>query len=242
MTETGKSVIEKVVLFVVDNAFGETPISKGQYQALDQLALRGQSGFVSTFTDSKDTVAQLIGAHYYSPENLSQELGPMKLAVFTDKSTYNGFGDVRSITGKSSKEIFDLIQVDFDSHGVIVVELNNLNILNEIVNLLLPLIDSTNHAICTICGYGPGSVIPKFQAPPVVDPSWKIIGPDAVETLSVDHPMLFISASQQLTRVDKVSFFSEREIEEHNGMGVLPICQLFREFSYYTGSTWKYGA
>jgi hypothetical protein len=51
-----------------------------------------------------------------------------------------------------------------------------------------------------------------------------------------------VSASEKLTRIDKVQAFDEGLFEELSAMGVLPICQLFREYSYYTGSSWKYGA
>lgn len=242
MTETGKNVIEKLVILVADAVFNETPIKEGQYKALDALSLRGQSGFVSTFKDSHDTLSQLIGTHYFALDKLSKLLGKMKLAVLKDKSTFSGFGEVFPITGESSTDIYNQIQNLLNSFNIVVVELHSISTMNELTEKLLPSIDENNVALIVLCGYGPNAKVPVFKTLPVVDPSWKVIGPDVVETLSVDHPMLFVSASKQLTRIDNVKFFSEKEIEEHCGMGILPICQLFRECSYYTGSTWKYGA
>ena len=240
---TEHSTVEKVVIFVVDSAFTSNEVEQGLYKSLDNLSARGQCGFVSTFTDSNDTISQLIGTHYFSPEKLSEELGPMKLAVLVDKSSYNAnFGDKTKISGMSTEQIADLINKSFSDHSVIVCELGGLKQLDEIVGKLLPGIDGSNHAICALIGYADGVKVPTFPTPPVVDPSWKVIGPDVVGTLSVEHPMMFITASKQLTRVDNVRFFGEKEVEDNCGMGCLPICQLFKEFSYYTGSTWKYGA
>lgn len=242
MTETGKNVVEKLVILVADGVFNENPIKEGQYKSLDKLSLRGQSGFVSTFKGSHDTISQLIGTYYFTIEKLTKMLGDMKLAVLKDKSTFSGFGEVFSIDGKSLTDIFDQIINLLNSFSIVVTELHSLSSMNEITEKLLPSIDRDNIALIVLCGYGQNAKVPTFKTLPVVDPSWKVIGPDVVETLSVDHPMLFVSASKQLTRIDNVRYFSEKEIEEHCGMGILPICQLFRECSYYTGSTWKYGA
>lgn len=242
MTETGKNVVEKLVILVADDVFNETPVVEGQYKALDALSLRGQSGYVSTFKDSHDTLSQLIGTHYFTIDKLSKLLGEMKLAVLKDKSTFSGFGEVFSISNNSTNGIYDQIQNRLNSFNIVVVELHSLSSMNELTEKLLPSIDQNNVALIVLCGYGQNAAVPVFRTLPIVDPSWKVIGPDVVETLSVEHPMLFVSASKQLTRIDNVKFFSEKEIEDHCGMGILPICQLFRECSYYTGSTWKYGA
>ncbi|KAK8899821.1 hypothetical protein M9Y10_002143 [Tritrichomonas musculus] len=242
MTETGKNVVEKLIILVGDNVFGAAPVKEGQFKALDSLALRGQCGFVSTFKDSHDTLSQLIGTHYFTIEKLSKLLGEMKLAVLKDQSTYSGFGEVFSIKEKSLNEIYNQIQNLLKTFCIVVVEMHSLDSINQMTERLFPSIDKENVALIVLCGYGPNAKIPIFKTFPVVDPSWKVIGPDVVESLSVEHPMLFVSASKQLTRIDNVKFFSEKEIEDHCGMGILPICQLFRECSYYTGSTWKYGA
>lgn len=242
MSKAEKDVVEKLVIFVVDNAFGRQQVQKGQYKALDQLALNGQSGFVSTFTDSNDTISQLVGSHYFSPDQLSTNLGPMRLSVLKDKSQFNAFGDIVSITGKSDNEIYDTIINSLKKDSIIITELNNLKQLDEFVGKFLPLIKTDNIAICILCGYAAGAEIPSFPSPPVVDQSWKVIGPDVVDKLTIKNPMLFVSQSKQLTRIDHVKVFNEKEIADKCGMGALPICQLFREFSYYTGSTWKYGA
>jgi hypothetical protein len=123
-----------------------------------------------------------------------------------------------------------------------VVELSGIQELELLVALLLPGIDASNVAVCVIVGYADGTTIPAFPVTPIVDPSWKVIGPNVVEALSMSRPYVFVSASQQLARIDKVQSFDEPDLETHCGMGVLPICQLFREYSYYTGSSWKYGA
>ncbi|OHS98853.1 hypothetical protein TRFO_01937 [Tritrichomonas foetus] len=242
MIDNHKLLIEKVVIFIVEDAFDGTPIECGKYPSLDEFTKKGQSGFLSTFNDSTDVVPQLVGSHYYTENRLSEILGPMKLAVLKRHSKYNGFGDSQSILDISLEDIYIKIEECFTSHDVIIVELDNLSNLNYLISKLLPNVVSENHAICAICGYQNNVKVPTFPTPPIVDPSWKIIGPDVVESLSVEHPMLYVSLSKQLTRVDYTNFFSEKEISEHCGMGVMPICQLFREFSYYTGSTWKYGA
>jgi hypothetical protein len=235
-------LVEKVVIVVVDKALGAPRITKGTYASLDSLALRGQSGYLSTFTTSSDMISQLVGICYYTPENLAKELGPMKLAVLKDRSSYDGFGEISSITGFGVPQIFDIVQQKLAQFSVVVVELGSITSADELAARLLPHIDSSNVALCAILGYADGATIPQFPVAPVVDPSWKVIGPDVVPTLSVSRPLLFVSASQKLTRIDKVQAFDEGLFEELSSMGVLPICQLFREYSYYTGSSWKYGA
>jgi hypothetical protein len=234
---------EKVVLLVVDGVLGNPPVQKRTYPSLDALAARAQTGYVSTFSDCPDTITQLIGVNHYSLDNLKKQLGPMKLSILKDKSSYSAeLGDIVPITGLSIAELFELIQRKLTTSNVIVVEVVALKELEELVTLLLPGLDSANVAICAIVGFADGAAVPHFAVAPVVDPSWKVIGPDVVAALSVDRPGAFLAASKVLTRTDKVQAFDEADIAGNCGMGVLPICQLFREYSYYTGSSWKYGA
>jgi hypothetical protein len=187
-------------------------------------------------------VIQLVGTNYHTPEKLAAELGPMKLSVLKIHSAYSGFGDIVDIADLTPPEVFARIQEKLTTFNVIVVEVTDLTNLEVIVGLLFPGIDSANVAVAVVVGYNESAIIPTFPIAPVVDPSWKVIGPNVVETLDVKKLFLYISASQKLTRIDKVRVFDEEDIEKNNGMGVMPICQLIREFSYYTGSSWKYGA
>jgi hypothetical protein len=234
---------EKVVLLVVDGVLGNPPVQKGTYPALDALAARAQTGYLSTFSDCADTITQLIGVNHHSLDHLKKELGPMKLSVLKDKSSYSAaFGDIVPITGLSIAQLFEFIQQKLATSNVIVVEVPALAELEQLVALLLPGLDSANVAICAIVGFADGAAVPQFAVAPVVDPSWKVIGPDVVAALSVEHLCAFLAASKGLVRTDKVQAFDEADIARNCGMGVLPICQLFREYSYYTGSSWKYGA
>lgn len=234
--------VEKVVILVADAVLGAPKITKGMYPNLDSLASRGQSGYLSTFTHCTDTITQLTGLCHHTPENLAKEIGPMKLCVLKDKSTYSGFGELISISGFTSDQLLATISEKTASFSVIVVETPDLATMDQLVGGLLPNVDLANVGICVICGYKAGAEVPVFKTPVVADPSWKVIGADVVETLSVAQPCMYISASQKLTRIDKVAAFDEADVEAHCGMGVQPICQLFREYSYYTGSSWKYGA
>ena len=234
---------EKLVLLVTDGALGNPPVTAGTHKSLDALAKRGQCGFLSSFSDCNDTITQLIGSCYHTPEDLAKELGPMKLAVLKDKSTYAGFGDHTSIAGLSVDDIYNKIQEKLTDFNVVVVEVKSIVDMDTLVSKLIARIDETNVAVCLVCGFAAGAKLPEFKkAPPVVDPSWKVIGPNVVDRLTLDKPYLFVSASQKLTRIDRVQAFDESDIAANCGMGVEPICQLFREYSYYTGSSWKYGA
>ena len=233
---------EKAVILLAENVLGKPPVTAGTYKGLDALAARGQSGFVSTFKDCSDSIMQLTGACYHTPQKLEKELGPMKLAVLEDKSTFSTFGNIESISNLPVSAIFDKIQQKLKEFNVIIVELKSLRDMDEIVGKLVEKIDETNVAVCVLCGYCEGGKIPQFKTPPIADPSWKIIGPDIVDRLGVEKPFLFVSASQKLTRIDHVKAFDEADVTENCAMGVEPICQLFREYSYYTGSSWKYGA
>ena len=234
---------EKLVLLVADHVLGQPPVTAGTYKSLDGLAKRGQSGYLSSFADCTDTISQLIGSCYHSAEDLAKELGPMKLAVLKSKSTYAGFGDHTSITGLSLDDVYNKIQEKLGEFNVVVVEAASLGDVDSLVGLLLAKMDETNVAVCVVCGFVEGAKLPEFrQPPPVVDPSWKVIGPNVVDRLTLDKPYMYVSASQKLTRIDRVQAFDEADIAAHCGMGIEPICQLFREYSYYTGSSWKYGA
>jgi hypothetical protein len=233
---------EKAVIIVVDGALVSRKVTKGTFASLDALALRGQCGYVSTFTTCPDTITQLVGSCYFSPEQLAEGLGPMQLAVLKDKSTYSAFGDLTPIAGLSIPQIYDLIQQKLTACSVIIVEIGAIADADQLVGRVLPQIDPANVAVCGLFGYGPDGQPPVFPCAPVVDPSWKVIGPNVVEALSVEKPLLFVSASLRLTRTDKVKAFDEEDVRTNASMGVLPICQLLREFSYYTGSSWKYGA
>jgi hypothetical protein len=234
---------EKAVLILVEGALGSPSITKGSYKSLDALAARGQAGFLSTFTDGEDTILQLTGVHHYGVDKLKEELGDkLSLCVLKDKSAFSAFGETVSVTGKSSSEILDIVGQKLATCTVVIVEAESLAFADRLVSGLVPKLDGGDLSVCVICGYAPGAKVPAFPAPPVVDPSWKVIGPDVLKTLSVEHPYMFVSASTNLTRIDKVSGFDEADILAHGAMGVLPICQIFREYSYYTGSSWKYGA
>jgi hypothetical protein len=235
-------MVEQAVILVTSSVLGNPRISSGTYSSLDLLASRGQCGFLSTFTDCSDPVIQLIGTNYHTPEKLTAELGPIKLSVLKRNSAYSDFGDISDITDLTPPEIFAHIQEKLSIFNVIVVEVINLTNLETIVGLLFPGIDNANVAVAIVLGYIDGATVPKFPIAPVVDPSWKVIGPNVVETLDIKKPFLYISASHKLTRIDKVQAFDEDDIEKNNGMGAMPICQLIREYSYYTGSSWKYGA
>jgi hypothetical protein len=176
-------------------------------------------------------------------DHLKKDLGPMKLSVLTDKSSYAApLGHIVPISGLSITSLFELIRQTLATSNVIVVEVAALSELEDLVALLLPGLDSANVAICVIVGFAEGAAVPRFAVAPVVDPSWKVVGPDVIATLSVEHPRAFLAAAKTLVRTDKVKAFDEADIATNCGMGVLPICQLFREYSYYTGSSWKYGA
>lgn len=242
MADNG-DLTEKVVILVAEDVVGPDGFTGGSYHALDELYKRGQCGFTSVFVDCPDIMMQLTGINYHGAEKLEHEVGHMKLSVLTDKSAYSGFGDVEKISGLDLQGIYNKIVEKKKQFNVILVELpHSLDTLNQMVELLLPGIEE-NVALCTLIGLKADGKKPKItQPPPCVDPSWKVIGPNVVENLSIDRPFLFASASKQLTRVDHVKAFDFDDIQQHACMGALPICQLFREFSYYTGSSWKYGA
>ncbi|KAH0787267.1 hypothetical protein GPJ56_008778 [Histomonas meleagridis] len=237
-------IVEKAVILVADGVLGNPVAKAGQYQSLDILAKRSQSGYLSTFSDCNDTITQLTGVNYHTVDFILKDYGPMKISILKKKSTYNSsLGNVEEINDLSEDQIFQKIDDKLKEYSVIVVEISTLNELDHIVSKLLPKIDADNVGVCVICGYAKDATLPNFTVPPpVVDPSWKVIGPDVVDKLSLEHPFLFFSASKNLTRIDKVQAFDEKDFENNNCMGILPICQLFREYSYYTGSSWKYGA
>lgn len=240
---TQSSPIEKAILLVVENAAGNPKIKTGQFPSLDQLAARGQSGFLSTFNNCEDTITQLVGVNYHSPENLRKDIGSsMKICVLKTHTTIHDIVDIEPIEEKSVDDINSTIIQKLSNYTMIIVETLNLDYANQIAGFLLPKINELSLAVSLVVGYKQGATIPTFPVPPIVNPSWKIIGPNTVKELSVEHPMFYITASKQLTRTDHVKSFDEDDIEHNNCMGCMPICQFFREFSYYTGSSWKYGA
>lgn len=238
------SVTEKVVIFVADNVLGDPIVVANQYPALDYIAKRGQSGYLSTFEDCDDIIEEVTGINYHGAGKLGDVLGPMKLSVLVSKSKYSGFGDVENIEKMKEKdEIYAEIQDKLKAFNVVIVEMMDLKTINNVVNMMKDDIDGKNVAICLILGYKENSEIPKFRLPPeCVDPSYKIVGPNVLDNLNLKKPCIFISASMRLTRIDNVQSFDENDIYQNNCMGILPICQILREFSYYTGSSWKYGA
>lgn len=238
------SNIERAVIFVAADVLGGRPVAAGEYPALDWLAKRGQCGYLSTFRGCSDIVAQVTGINYHGAEGLRAAVGPMRLSVLVRASKYSGFGDVESIAElKEEGQICDTVRARLSDHSVVLVEMADLRAVNDAVELMRGDIDEHNVAVCVVLGYKEGGAVPKFRAPPpCVDPSWKIVGPSVVDSLGLEKPCIFVSASARLTRVDNVSAFDESDIYQNNCMGVLPICQIFREFSYYTGSSWKYGA
>jgi hypothetical protein len=237
------SEVEKAVLILVEGALGNPTVTKGTYKSLDTLAARSQCGFLSTFTNCPDTITQLTGASYYALDQLKVEFGEkLSLCVLKDKSAFSAFGEIISITGQGPSEILKLVDQKLATFSILVIEIVSLAVADALVAGLLPSLDDSRLSVCLICGYADHARVPTFPVPPVVDPSWKVIGPDVLAELSVDRPYLFVSASKNLTRVDKVNGFDENEIRINGAMGVLPICQIFREYSYYTGSSWKYGA
>ena len=239
-------IIEKAVLLVVEKALGEPRIRKGKYPNLDKLALRGSSGYVSTFKGNDDIIYQMSGLLVSPLEEIKKDIGPMKLCVLETKSKFNEFGEIIQIAGKSKEDIEKLIREKMTdpNHGtsVLVAQIESLEIADFIIGQMINLIDEQNIAFSVLSGYKEGAKVKEFPVPPVVTPSWKVVGPKIVEQLSVESPMMFIEASANLTRVDKVTSFDEEDIEKNYCMGCLPICQYFRQWSYYTGSSWKYGA
>lgn len=235
-------IIEKAVILVVENALGNPRVVKGTYKNLDALAKRASSGFVSTFKNSKDIVYQMSGLLVRPVNEVLEDLGKIKLTVLKTHTEFNQYGKVESIEGLDAKKIFDLINAKLPESSIIIAEIPTIQMVDELVGLLLPKIDADNVAVSTLYGYKDGAKVPTFPVPPVVNPSWKVVGPKVVEDLFVEHPMMVVTASKFLTRVDKVQNFDEDDIEENYCMGCEPICQYFREFTYYTGSSWKYGA
>ena len=237
------SVIEKAVILVVENALGAPRVKCGDYKNLDRLALRGSSGYVSTFKNSNDVVKQMSGILVRPVEEVKKDIGPMKLFILKDKTEFNEFGESESINGLSNEEIVDKIANKMAHETtVLIAEIKTLEIADFIVGKLFDSIDEKQIAISVLAGYKEGAKVKEFPTPPVVTPSWKVVGPKVVDNLSVAKPMMFITASKELTRVDKVTSYDESDVEKNFCMGCLPICQYFREFSYYTGSSWKYGA
>ena len=239
-------VVEKAVLLVVENALGVPRITKGTYQNLDKLALRGSSGYVSTFKGHNDIIYQMSGLLVSPLDAIKEDIGPIKLCVLEENSKFNEYGEIISIKGKSKEEITNIIKEKMTNKevrtSVLVAQIQTLEIADFIVGQLYDLIDGENVAIAVISGYKDGAKVKEFPVPPVVNPSWKVVGPKVVEELSVEKPMMFIEASKALTRIDKVTGFDEEDVEKNFCMGCLPICQYFRQYSYYTGSSWKYGA
>ena len=237
------SVIEKAVILVVENALGAPRVKCGDYKNLDRLALRGSSGYVSTFKNSNDVVKQMSGILVRPVEEVKKDIGPMKLFILKDNTEFHEFGEFESIKGLSDEDIANKI-ADKMAHEttVLIAEIKTLEIADFIVGKLFDSIDEKQIAVSVLAGYKEGAKVKEFPIPPVVTPSWKVVGPKVVDDLSVEKPMMFITASKELTRVDKVTSYDEDDIEKNFCMGCLPICQYFREFSYYTGSSWKYGA
>ena len=235
-------VIEKAVILVVENSLGNPRITKGRYAHLDALARRSSSGFVSTFKNSKDVIYQMSGLLVRPVNEVLEDLGKIKLTVLKTHTEFNQYGKIEDIKGLDTNKIYELICAKIPESSIIIAEISSIEALNELVGLLLPKVDGDNVAISTLIGYKDGAKVPTFPIPPVASPSWKVVGPKVVEDLSVEHPMLYITASKFLTRVDKVQNFDEDDIEENYCMVCEPICQYFREFTYYTGSSWKYGA
>lgn len=240
--------IEKAVIIIVEKGLNNPLVKKGKYPSLDKLAEIGSSGFVSTFKDCDNVILQLTGINYLGLDSFKEEVGPMKLNVLTSSTSFNDFGSSTDIFGKSVDEIFSIIREKLKSSTVIVVELPSIQNkpfqeADELVEMLLPMINNDNIAISCLFGYDNDIDVPTFpKPPPCVLPSWKVIGPNVVDSLTEKKPMMFFTASKKLTRVDDVTCFDEIEIFNNNGMGMLPICQYFREFSYYTGTSGKYGA
>jgi len=236
------SITFTAIIFVVENSIGNPVIKKGTYPKLDILAKRGSCGFLSVFNNCPDVITQLTGINHLGTDGFIREVGEIKLSVLKNSSTFDQYGDIISVSSKNNDEIYSMINDLIKPSHIIIVELKSLEDANEIIGGFLPRIDSENIAISLISGYREGSIIPTFPSPPVVDPSWRVIGADVVEALSIKKPMVFITASKNLTRIDNVASFDEKDIEDNNCMNALPICQYFREFSYYSGSSWKYGA
>ena len=239
-------VVEKAVFLVVENALGNPRVQKGNYPNLDKLAQRGSSGYCSTFKGNNDIVYQMSGLLVSPLDQIKEDLGPIKLCVLAQKTQFKEFGEIVNIQGKSKEDVESIIREKMtDSEhrtSVLVAEIESLEIADFLVGQLYNLIDESNVAFSIVSGYKDGAKVKEFPVPPVVNPSWKIVGPHVVDQLSVQKPLMFVEASKSLTRVDKVTAFDEEDIEKNFCMGCLPICQYFRQYSYYTGSSWKYGA
>ena len=244
------SVIEKVIICVVPDALGDPKVKAGDFPHIDKLAKRGSCGFLATFADSNDLVNQLTGAHYHGVSSLEKVLGKMDLAVLKTTSAYgtksdseddsesDGFGVVVNRSDDFLSQIDEMIH----AHQVVIVELDNIQQADDVCNKFLPSIDTENIALCIVAQYKQGHCPSIPIPPPCVHPSFKIVGPNVVESLTVDNVCLFLHASRRLTRIDHVQSFDETDIHENCCLGCMPICQLLREFSYYTGSSWKFGA
>ena len=159
---------------------------------------------------------------------------------------FKEFGEIINIQGKTKGDVARIIREKMTDNehptSVLIAEIDTLANADFLVGQLYNLIDDSNVAFSIISGYKDGARVKEFPVPPVVNPSWKVVGPNVVDQLSVEKPMMFVEASKNLTRVDKVTAFDEEDIEKNFCMGCLPICQYFRQYSYYTGSSWKYGA
>lgn len=235
-------IIEKAVILVVENVLGNPRVTKGTYPNLDALAKRASSGFVSTFKNSHDIVYQMSGLLVRPVAEVLEDYGKVKLSVLKTNTEFKEYGKVESIKGLDVPKILEVINQKIPESTIVLAEIETIQMADQLVGLLLPKIDGENVALSVLVGYKDGAKVPTFPVPPVVNPSWKVVGPKVVDDLSVEKPMFYITASKFLTRVDKVSSFDEDDFEENFCMGCEPICQYFREFTYYTGSSWKYGA
>lgn len=235
-------IIEKAVILVVENVLGNPRVTNGTYPNLDALAKRSSSGYVSTFKNSKDVVYQMSGLLVRPVNEVVEDMGKIKLNVLKLNTEFNQYGKVESIKGLDTQKVFELINQKIPESTIVLVEIETIQMADQLIGLLLPKIDGENVALSVLVGYKDGAKVPTFPVPPVVSPSWKVVGPKVVDDLTVEKPMFYITASKFLTRVDKVQNFDEDDFEENFCMGCEPICQYFREFTYYTGSSWKYGA
>ena len=239
-------VVEKAVFLVVDDALGNPRVQKGNFPNLDKIALRGSSGYLSTFKGNNDIIYQMSGLLVSPLEAIKEDLGPIKLCVLEQKSKFKEFSEIINIQGKTKGDVARIIREKMTDNehptSVLIAEIDTLENADFLVGQLYNLIDDSNVAFSIISGYKDGARVKEFPVPPVVNPSWKVVGPNVVDQLSVEKPMMFVEASKNLTRVDKVTAFDEEDIEKNFCMGCLPICQYFRQYSYYTGSSWKYGA
>lgn len=215
---------EKAVILAVADALGDEKVKAGKYPHLDTLAQRGQSGYLSTDIRLTGPIEQIMGFGRKTHEDLVADLGELHYAILTENINF--------------EHILELTA----SNQVVIAQLGSLGDLDSMVSKLLPLIDEKNIAVCVCAGYATSNIPKEFPTPPVVDPSWKVIGPNVIPEFSIEKPYVYVSASKQLTRVDDVKAFDEDDIAVNAGMGAMPMPQLLREFSYYTGSSWKYGA